>query len=1069
MRTCHSLPYLQHVLSVITVLSAIAFPWTPAASQITPLESELLADLPYRHIGPVGNRVSAVTGVPGDANTYFFGAASGGVFRSNDGGHHWDPVFDNQNVASIGSIAIAPSDANVVWVGTGEAFIRSNVSIGNGIYRSTDGGDTWEAKGLERSGRIGRIVIHPTNSDIVYAAVLGHLYGPQTERGVYRTIDGGETWERVLFVSEDAGAVDLVMDPNNPRILFTATWEMLIRTWGRWSGGPGSGIYMSRDGGDTWEKLEGNGLPQGTLGKIGLAMTPADSDRIYALIETNSNRTFEPLDEHEGVLWRSDDGGRRWSMVNGDHTLAQRPLYYTRVVTAPDDEDEVHFLSTRYSRSLNGGESFMLGNAGGDNHDMWIDPLLPDRMIVGHDQGLSISTDRGKNWWRPRLPIAQMYHVNTDNRIPYFVYGNRQDGATQMGPSNSLTGGGISIGEWQSVGGCETGFSVPDPEDSNVVWSGCYDGILSRYDHRTQLARRVNVWPANSEGWAAGELRYRFQWTFPIHISQHDHERVYVGSQYVHVTTNGGQSWKVLSPDLTTNDKSLQEQTGGLTADDAGPTYAAVLFAITESPLQEGVIWTGSNDGLVQVTRDGGLTWKDVTGNIPNLPPLGTVSNIESSRYNAGTAYLTVDLHQLGDTNPYVYRTTNFGDSWTSLSRGIPRSVFSYAHVIREDPVKPGLLYLGTENTLYVSLDDGISWSELQNNLPHAPVHDLTIQSDFNDLVVATYGRGFWIMDDVTPIQQLTEEVLNSTMHLFEPRPAYRFHNRQSSQGQPEDPGAGRNPDYGASISFYLKEVPSEPLYLEVHGEGGELAQRLATRDLRSGINRVYWDLRETSSHTPRLRTKPSEHSHVEMPDVGWRSLVEGGRVTPLAPPGSYIVTLSDGDIELTQPLEVLKDPDSGGSQLAILEQVTMVRAIRENVDSTVALIDQIEWIRAEIQMVQEKTEGHQVAEDLREAAGTLEDKLIDLEMKLFDVRMTGGTASQDTLRFARRLYSRLSSLAGYITGTDDRPTNQAREVFDMLQSELEDYQRQWLGLEEDLAAFNRFLDDRGIDPIGQH
>ncbi|SVA43319.1 uncharacterized protein METZ01_LOCUS96173, partial [marine metagenome] len=707
MRTCHSLPYLQHVLSVITVLSAIAFPWTPAASQITPLESELLADLPYRHIGPVGNRVSAVTGVPGDANTYFFGAASGGVFRSNDGGHHWDPVFDNQNVASIGSIAIAPSDANVVWVGTGEAFIRSNVSIGNGIYRSTDGGDTWEAKGLERSGRIGRIVIHPTNSDIVYAAVLGHLYGPQTERGVYRTIDGGETWERVLFVSEDAGAVDLVMDPNNPRILFTATWEMLIRTWGRWSGGPGSGIYMSRDGGDTWEKLEGNGLPQGTLGKIGLAMTPADSDRIYALIETNSNRTFEPLDEHEGVLWRSDDGGRRWSMVNGDHTLAQRPLYYTRVVTAPDDEDEVHFLSTRYSRSLNGGESFMLGNAGGDNHDMWIDPLLPDRMIVGHDQGLSISTDRGKNWWRPRLPIAQMYHVNTDNRIPYFVYGNRQDGATQMGPSNSLTGGGISIGEWQSVGGCETGFSVPDPEDSNVVWSGCYDGILSRYDHRTQLARRVNVWPANSEGWAAGELRYRFQWTFPIHISQHDHERVYVGSQYVHVTTNGGQSWKVLSPDLTTNDKSLQEQTGGLTADDAGPTYAAVLFAITESPLQEGVIWTGSNDGLVQVTRDGGLTWRDVTGNIPNLPPLGTVSNIEPSRYNAGTAYLTVDLHQLGDTNPYVYRTTNFGDSWTSLSRGIPRSVFSYAHVIREDPVKPGLLYLGTENTLYVSLDDG--------------------------------------------------------------------------------------------------------------------------------------------------------------------------------------------------------------------------------------------------------------------------------------------------------------------------------------------------------------------------
>ena len=1058
---------IRHAPSVIAVLSATLVPWTPAASQISTPASELFADLPYRHIGPVGNRVSAVTGVPGDANTYFFGAASGGVFRSRDGGHHWDPIFDDQSVASIGSIAIAPSDANVVWVGTGEAFIRSNVSIGNGIYRSTDGGDSWAHMGLESSGRIGRIIIHPTDPNIVYAAALGHLYGPQTERGVYRTTDGGETWQQVLFVSEDAGAVDIVMDPNNPRILFAATWQMLMRTWGRWSGGPGSGIYVSRDAGDNWERLEGDGLPGGTLGKIGLAMTSADSDRIYALIETNSNDSFEPLDDHEGVLWRSDDGGRKWSMVNADHTLAQRPLYYSRVVAAPDDADEVHFLSTRYSRSLNGGEDFTLGSPGGDNHDMWIDPLLPDRMVVGHDQGLSISTDRGKSWWRPRLPIAQMYHVNTDNRVPYFVYGNRQDGATQMGPSNSLTGGRISIGEWQSVGGCETGFSVPDPEDSNIVWAGCYDGLMSRYDHRTGLARRVNVWPANSEGWAAGELRYRFQWTFPIHISPHDHERVYVGSQHVHVTTNGGQSWQVLSPDLTSNDKTLQQTTGGLTPDDAGPTYAAVLFAIAESPVEEGVIWTGSNDGLVHVTRDGGLTWTDVTRNIPNLPPTGTVSNIEPSRYDAGTAYLTVDLHQLGDTNPYVYRTTNFGDSWTSLSGGIPRSVFSYAHVIREDPVRPGLLYLGTENALYLSLDDGRSWSELQNNLPHAPVHDLTIQSDFNDLVVATYGRGFWIMDDVTPIQQLTEEVLESDVYLFAPRPALRFLNRQGSQSQPEDPGSGQNPDYGASISFYLQEIPTDAVRLEVHGEAGELVQTLPTRDLRPGINRVHWNLRERSSNTPRLRTKPSEHSHVDMPDEGWRPLGEGGRVTPLAPPGFYTVTLTVGDTELMQPLEVLKDPNSGSSRLEILEQVDLVRSIRESLDSTVALIDRIEWIRAQIHMVQNMSADHEAAEDIREAGGGLEDRLIDLEMNLFDVRMTGGTARQDTLRFARRLYSRLSSLAGYITGTDDRPTDQAREVFDMLRSELDDYERRWSSLGEDVAAFNRLLEDRGINPIG--
>ena len=1045
---------------------AVLFNWTtsPAKSQVA--EADVLSALPYRHIGPVGNRVSAVTGVPGDPNTYYFGAASGGIFRSRDGGHHWTPIFDEQDAASIGAIAIAPSASNVIWVGTGEAFIRSNVSIGDGIYRSGDGGNTWEHKGLPASGRIGRIVVHPTDPDIAYAAALGHLYGPQEERGIFRTIDGGDSWERVLFVDENTGGVDIVMDPNNPRVLFAATWQMFIQPWGRWSGGPGSGIYMSLDGGDTWERLEGRGLPRGTMGKIGLAIAPSNSDRIYALIETNTNRDYEPLDEHEGVLWRSDDRGGSWTMVNADHTLAQRPLYYSRVVTAPDDPDEVHFLSTRYSRSLNAGEDFSFGDPGGDSHDMWIDPLLPDRMIVGHDGGVSISTDRGMSWWRPRLPIAQMYHVNTDTRIPYSVYGNRQDGGTQMGPSNSLTGGGISIGEWQSVGGCETGFSVPDPVEPNIVWAGCYDGVLSRYDHRLGLARRVSVWPANAEGWAAGELRYRFQWTFPIHISPHDHERIYVGSQHVHVTTNGGQSWAVLSPDLTTNDKSKQQRTGGLTLDDAGPTYAAVLFAIAESPLQEGVIWTGSNDGLVHVSLDGGQAWTNVTENIPDLPPWGTVSNIEPSPHDAGTAYLTVDLHQLGITEPYVYKTTDYGDSWASLSQTIPRSVFSYVHVIREDPVRPGLLYLGTENSLYVSLDDGENWTGMRNNLPPAPVHDLTIQSRFNDLVVATYGRGFWIMDDITPLQELTEEVIASEIHLFTPRTAYRFLMRQRSQSQPEDPGAGSNPVYGASISFYLESVPQGGVQLEIHDGAGQPVQLLDTSRLRPGINRVHWDLREVSSNTPKLRTRPSEHAHVELPDVEWRSLGEGGRVTPLAPPGTYTVTLRAAGFELVRPLEVLKDPNSGGSELEIQEQVTMVREIRESVDSVVVLIDQIEWIRAQIQLVRESSADHAAAEEIRQAGATLEAELIDLEMRLFDVRLTGGSAQQDTLRWARRLYARLTSLAGYIAGTDDRPTDQSREVLEMLRSELGDYQRQMMAIREDLATFNRLLDDRGIDPI---
>ena len=1056
------------LMGTIRVLGACAvlFNWTASPSKSQVAEQDVWSALRYRHIGPVGNRVTAVTGVPGDPNTYFFGAASGGVFRSSDGGHSWTPIFDAQDAASIGAIAIAPSADGVIWVGTGEAFIRSNVSIGDGVYRSTDGGDTWEHRGLSATGRIGRIVVHPTDPDIVYVAALGHLYGPQEERGIFRTTDGGDSWARVLFVDESTGGVDVVMDPSNPRVLFAATWQMFIQPWGRWSGGPGSGIYMSRDAGDTWERMQGRGLPSGTMGKIGLSIAPSNSDRIYALIETNSNRDYEPLVEHEGVLWRSDDGGGSWTMVNADHTLAQRPLYYSRVVTAPDDPDEVHFLSTRYSRSLNAGEDFRVGNPGGDSHDMWIDPLLPDRMIVGHDSGVSISTDRGESWWRPRLPIAQMYHVNTDTRIPYFVYGNRQDGGTQMGPSNSLTSGGISIGEWQSVGGCETGSSVPDPVDPNIVWAGCYDGRLSRYDHRLGLARSVSVWPANPEGWAAGDLRYRFQWTFPIHISPHDHERIYVGSQHVHVTTNGGQSWEVLSPDLTTNDKFKQQRTGGLTLDDAGPTYAAVLFAIAESPRQEGVIWTGSNDGLVHVSLDGGQTWTNVTGNIPDLPPWGTVSNIEPSPHDAGTAYLTVDLHQLGDTEPYVYKTTDYGGSWTSLSRTIPRSVFSYAHVIREDPVRPGLLYLGTENALYVSLDDGENWTGMRNNLPPAPVHDLTIQSDFNDLVVATYGRGFWIMDDITPLQELTEEVITSEVHLFTPRTAYRFLTRQPSQRQPQDPGTGTNPVYGASISFYLGSVPEGGVQLEIHDEAGQSVQLLDTDRLRPGINRVHWDLREASSNTPKLRTRPSEHAHVELSDDEWRALGEGGRVRPLAPPGLYTVTLRAAGLQLVQPLELLKDPNSGGSEAEIQEQVTMVRGIRESVDSVVALIDRIEWIRAQTQLVLERNTDHEAAEQIRQAGTALDARLIDLEMRLFDVRLTGGTARQDTLRWARRLYARLTSLAGYITGTDDRPTDQSTEVFDMLRSELEDYQRQMVAIGEDLATFNRLLDDRGIEPI---
>jgi photosystem II stability/assembly factor-like uncharacterized protein len=1038
------------------------------AQELSELTGDFFDAFQYRHIGPVGNRVSAVVGIPGDPNIYYFGAASGGVFKTVDGGVHWEPVFDDQSAQSIGALAIDPTNPNVVWAGTGEAHIRSNVSIGNGVYRTTDGGKTWSHMGLEKTGRISRIVIHPRDPDIVFVAALGHLYGPQEERGVYRTNDGGESWERVLFSTENAGASDLVMDPNNPEILFAGMWEMVIWTWGRQSGGPGSGLFMSKDGGDSWEELKGNGLPKPPLGKVVLAMTPDNSDRIYALIETNSNRDFAELKEHQGVLWRSDDGGASWDMVNPDHTIVQRPHYYSRVVAAPDDQNEVHFMATSHTTSLDGGVTVERGSAGGDNHDMWIDPLQPDRIVVGNDGGISISTTRGKTWFKPRLPIAQMYHAFTDNRIPYFVYGNRQDGSSFRGPSNSLSGGSIPIGEWTPVGGCESGFSIPDPVDNNIVWTGCYEGILDRHDLRNGQSRNVSVWPDNPEGWPAGELRYRFQWTFPVHISPHDHNRVYAGSQHVHQTTDGGHSWTVISPDLTTNDKTKQEKTGGLTPDDASPTYAAVLFAIAESPLEEGVIWTGSNDGLVHVSKDGGGSWTNVTENIPDLPPWGTVSNIEPSRYDAGTAYISVDFHQVGNTAPYAYKTTDYGESWDSVTEDIPESVFSYVHVIREDPVRPGLLYLGTENSLFASFDDGKEWVPLQSNLPHAPVYWLTIQEHFNDLVVATYGRGFWILDDLTPLQQLTPEALDASVHLFSPRPAYRFRSKDGRIGQPEDPGAGRNPRGGASIHYLLKEKPEGSVKLAILDSTGETVRDLGSVSGAEGLNRVYWDLRCESSETPRMRTKVLEHAHVAIGDDGWRPAGERGRVSPLAPPGEYTLRLSVGDEEFTETLTVLKDPNSTGTVADILAQTEVVLELREEANAVVGIINEAEILRAQLLDLTARVKEMDGSEEITDLVTELEAALEELEMGLTDLRLSGGSAGQDSLRWPRQLYAKITSLAGYISGSDFPPTMQQLEVHERYQGLLEQAQSEMEALETGLLAeLNQLLLEKGIPHLG--
>jgi photosystem II stability/assembly factor-like uncharacterized protein len=1066
---------------VVAVASSIALAPLVVAQSI---DSERLTALEYRHIGPVGNRTIAVAGVAQDRMTYYAGAASGGIWKTEDAGLTWRPVFDDQPVHSIGSLAVAASDPNIVWAGTGETFIRSNVSIGNGVYRSTDAGETWTHMGLEGTGRIGRMIVHPQDPNVVYAAVLGHAYSPQPERGVYRTKDGGENWEHVLFVDENTGASDLIMDPNNPRILFAGMWQLEIKTWGRESGGPGSGIFASRDGGETWTRLEGNGLPKLPVGKIALCTTPRDSRRIYALIETGDGVPWHDEETESGELWRSDDGGKNWALVSHNRDLGGRSAYYSRCAVSTDDANEAYFLAASYSRTLDGGKtaetaSFFgsadLAAPGWDHHDMWIDPTNAERMIVAHDGGVSISENRGESWFRVQLPLAQMYHVTVDNQVPYYVYGNRQDGPSTRGPSNSRTsggfgGGGIPRGMWHAVGGGESGFATPDPVDPDVIWSsasgaGARGGIVVRYRESTRQYRQVEVWPESTGGWPAADLKYRFQWTFPVHVSFHDNETIYVTSQHVHRTTNRGQSWDVISPDLTTNDKSKQGISGGLTPDNIGVEYGCVVYAFDESPLRPDVLWAGTNDGLVHVSRNGGESWTNVTENIPELPPLGTVRNIDASKWDAGKAYLTVDFHQVGGFDAYVYRTEDYGASWTKITNGVPKHPLSYARNVREDPVRPGLLYLGTENALYVSFDDGGTWQPLQNNLPAAPMYWIVVQEHFNDLVVGTYGRGFWILDDVTPLQQLTTEVATSGAHLFEPRDAYRFRPITVPMAMFDDPSAGEDPPYGASLNYWLDTTVEGDVKLRISSTAGDVVRTL-DGSKNEGINRVWWDLEGEPSTQIKLRTKPTYADWVELGPDGWRE-ASLGRISILQPPGTYQVTLLVGDEEKgTQSLRVLKDPHSEGTEEDIRLQTEMVAALKADLNDAAESINEIEWIRKQLEDVQGlASEVGGNAEAIVASAEELSGTFLAVEEKIYQVKLTG--TGQDRVRWPTKIAGRIAYLAGAVAVADFRPTDQHREVHEVLKGRLASAKQELQQLKDnDLPAFNRTLEENGLPKV---
>jgi photosystem II stability/assembly factor-like uncharacterized protein len=1037
--------------------------------------------LRFRYIGPVGNRVSAVAGIPGNLLTYYAGAASGGIFKTSDGGATWESIFDGQPVASIGSLAVAPSDPNIVWAGTGETWIRSHISAGAGIFKSVDAGKTWTLMGLEKTGRIGRIVIDPKNPDIVFAAAMGYSYGPQPDRGLFRTTDGGKTWQKVLFVDENTGCSDVAMDPNHPDVLFAGMWQFVIHTWAQDSGGPGSGLFKSIDGGVTWKRLTGHGLPDQELGKVGVAIAKSNSNRVYTLLETGTGEPWKGKPTAAGELWRSDDGGDNWRMMTPNHDVGGRPHYYFRMAVEPDNENDLYFLTASFSRSLDGGATLRTlrgypATAGGhalgapplgDFHDIWIDPSNADRMIVSNDGGVGVSVNRGRTWQRTQFPNAQIYHVVTDNQIPYKVYGNRQDGPSFRGPSNSRVMGygqfvePISRGLWDTVGGGESGWTIPDWSDPNIVWSsgtasGSLGGSIDRYDERTRQYRSVEVWPDNPEGWPAGDLKYRFNWTFPVAMSPHDHNRVYVGSQYVHMTADGGQSWRVISPDLTLNDKSRQGVSGGLTGDNIGPEYGGTLISIAESPKQAGVIWTGSNDGQVQVTQNAGKTWTNVTRNIPDLRPWGTIYTVAPSRHSAGTAYITVDRHQEDDRNPYVYETKDFGGTWRSLSATIPKGPLSYAHAIAEDTVRPGLLFLGTENSLFFSLDDGGSWQPLQNNLPHVPVYGITVQEHFGDLVLATYGRGFWILDDIAPLRDLTPEATASAAHLFPPRQAYRFRGITPPAAPAYDLVDGENPPYGADITYYLKGAPSGDVTVDILDAGGKRVQTLRGTQT-AGMNRVWWDLRYAPEGDVRLRTSPIFASWMQ---VGPEGRPAGGRLSLLAPPGAYTVKLTVGGEELTQPLKVVKDPHSSGTEADIRAQFTLLQSIRDNVLAAGDMVNKAEHVRRQIEDLETKAD----AAPVKSAAEALDAKLTDFEQHLYQLKLTGG---QDGMRWPGQLLQKLSHLASGLQDSDFSPTTQEIAVNQQFTDEVRRLRGQLTELAtRDVSAFNALLKQHGLQAI---
>ena len=934
------MPNKPSIISVISYL-LLALPLAVPAFAADEEADDKDSGVQYRLVGPAsGGRTTRVAGIPGDPLTYYLATAAGGVWKSTNGGLKWESIFDDQPISSIGSVAVANTNPNVVYVGSGEANIRGNVGEGNGIYRSLDGGKNWDHV-WKAEGQIGTIVVHPDDENTVFAAALGSPFGPGPARGVYRSKDGGKSWQKVLFVNNDTGASDVAFDETNPNILFAGMWQTRRKPWTMESGGPGSGLYMSRDGGDSWKRLEGKGLPDGIWGKVGVRVAVSKPERVYALIEAE-----------EGGLFRSDNGGDSWELINDSAGLRQRAWYYTTLTIDPTNADVVWFPQVSMLKTIDGGRTVLPAKAGGwDHHDVWIDPSNPKRIAEASDGGVALSWDGGESWERPPIPIAQFYHLSVDSRTPYRVMGSLQDFGTRAGPSNSLHSEGILLGDWAPVGGGEAGFVVADPDDPNIVYAGEYLGYLSRYDERTGQAPHVGIYPDNGSGHGAEDLRHRFQWTAPIVISPHDSKLVYHASNTLQKTRDGGQTWEIISPDLTRNDKSKQKWAGGpITGDNTGVEFYGTIFAVAESPLAAGTIWAGSDDGLIHVTRDGGKNWSNVTPR--GAPEWATVVTVEASRWDAGTAYAVYDAHRLDDETPYLWKTTDYGKSWNSLARGLDREV--YLKVVREDSRKQGLLYLGTERGVMASRDDGKTWESLRLNMPTVAIADMVVAGD--DLVVGTLGRSAWILDDLTPIREMSPQIARSSLHLFAPRPAIRWTYAAGPDGS--DAGKTSNPLKGVIVTYHLATEPEDEVVLEVLDSNGKVIRRLSSEleppyvapdhpdadpdadpkaDLEAvaGMNRASWDL--AFDGAKRIPGSTNDAGNVN--------------IGPLVVPGEYRLRLTVGGESAEQPVTVLPDPRSDATIENLRAQTEFLIGVRDRISSITADAEKLRGLREQLEV----------------------------------------------------------------------------------------------------------------------